>query len=676
MTMSKLVLAVSVGVLLSGCNSTAGDDGGTGGGVAMGGGAATGGGASGTGGGGQVCSPLTCASANASCGTVSDGCGGTLSCGACACTATTFATDCPSRPCETATGCTNNACVYEPVTCGFEQCTGCVPGADGGCADSSVRACGGGCATNYCDPSQSLVGGKPVFANTCRPRTDLRCGTCNLGGLSCGADAGVASCNAPVIPDVNPALIECNGGSPSATILFVQPDSTVGMHDGSKEFPFLSLDEALAAAATRGSRAVIIGGSPTINAPLTLANGVSILGGFTGAPTWVLDDTRRPVFTAPISAAANGRLVGLVANTISAVTVLSNVDVVVPSVVSSGGPGLSTVGAQLINASNLTLVNVHFVVGDAQAGAAGTPAGAADGTVPPSANGASARLFTGNSPACLRSGFTTTLGAAAVAPTCGGVLDSAGLGGNGANTFVSANTGQPAGFSRGFDAPTGAAGGLASSMNTTLIPGPGQPGAPWTTVASPGMAGTASLSWVANLPVALGRGGDGVRGAPGRGGGGGSSGYSSEAAGQNSNTCYVGGSGGAGGAGGCGGLGGAGGAPGGWTLGLALSGSSAPRLINVTVQLGRGGDGGSGGHGGDGLAGAVGGAGGVQGSVPFQPYLGSSGGTGARGQTGGTGGPGASGQARGVVCAPGLRTSTSSVSSSSTDPGFVAVEGC
>jgi hypothetical protein len=60
------------------------------------------------------------------CGQAPDGCGGVLSGGVCTCTPSTFATDCPSRPCEVATGCANDQCQYAPVTCGGDACSTCL----------------------------------------------------------------------------------------------------------------------------------------------------------------------------------------------------------------------------------------------------------------------------------------------------------------------------------------------------------------------------------------------------------------------------------------------------------------------------------------------------------------------------------------------------------------------
>ncbi|MBL8957557.1 MAG: hypothetical protein JNK82_42680 [Myxococcaceae bacterium] len=643
-------------------------DGGTGGGRAGGSG-----GNSGRAGGGASCEPLTCATAGLTCGTGNDGCGGTLSCGACACTPSTFATDCPSKPCQAATGCIDNTCTYEPVTCNFERCDTCT-GADGGaCSDTDRRACGSGCVSSYCDPSPTMTEGRVVYANRCVARAEVRCGTCDLGSLVCVGDAGV-TCQGVTFTGVNPQFIECNGGSPSATVLYVDPAFTGAAHTGAKDAPFLTLAEALSAAAVRTSRAIIIGGSPTLPGPLVMSNGVSIFGGFTGFPSWGRDDTRRPVVSTPVTALTAGQLVGLVARDIVTETELAGLDIetqAFTSVAQSGGA--SNIGAQVVNAPALVLRGVRVRVGNAQAGAAGANAAPAAGTVPTSAVGQNARSQNTSCP--LASGITAALGGQAVAPTCtSGAPASNGLGGSGA-TVEKASATNPSFFTRGNAAPTGAQGGLAAFTMSMWVPGPGDPGAPWATPAVTGGAGTPSVEWVNDVPRALGRGGDGAPGQHGRGGGGGGGGNSSEALG-NPIICRIGAGGGAGGAGGCGGNAGLGGWYGGWAIGLAVSGSSGLQLRDVTITVGNGGAGGTGGAGTDGLPGAVGGNGGTQ-SLGLPAFTGSRGGDGARGQRGGDGGGGATGLTRGVLCrAMQNLTTTNLVATGSGPSGFVAVDGC
>ncbi len=650
-------------------------DGGSAGGKGHAGGSASAGGSGGQAGGSQSCTPLTCATANLTCGTGNDGCGGTLNCGACACTPSTFATDCPSKACQVATGCVNNACTYEPVTCNFERCESCT-GADGGaCGDSERRACGTACPTQYCDPSPTMMEGRVVFGNRCVARDTVRCGVCDLGGLVCQGDAGTSvTCEGVTLTGVNPQFIECNGASPAATVLFVDPAFTGAAHTGAKDAPFLTLAEALSAAAVRSSRAVIIGGSPTLAGPLVMANGVSVLGGFTGFPTWVRDTTRRPVISTAVTALTGGQLVGVIAKGIVTETELAGVDIETDSFAGAAmNEGASNIGAQIVGSPALTLRGVRVRVGAAQAGGTGANASPASGSVPASAIGQNARVQNTSCPQA--NAITPALGGQAQMPTCAsGAPQSNGLAGNGA-TVGKASATNASFFTRGGDAPTGAQGGLADFQMNMWIPGPGQNGAPWPMAAMSGAAGTASVSWVMDLPIAQGRGGVGAPGQPGRGGGGGGGGFSSESLG-NPIICRVGAGGGAGGAGGCGGNPGQPGSPGGWAIGLAVSSSSGLQLRDVTLTIGNGGNGGGGGTGADGLPGALGGNGGTQ-SLGLPAFTGSKGGDGAKGQQGGSGGAGATGLSRGVLCRSLTTISSTNLAATGSAPsGFLATEGC
>lgn len=694
--------ALMMGLLLLGvsCHDVSGDsgrpvDGGLAdGGNVTGGGSATGGGTSsmggGTTGGGtasmDACVPLTCATAPVTCGLVSDGCGHTLNCGACNCTATTFQTDCPARPCEVVTGCAHNACEYEPISCSFERCTSCLTvaatdgGADGGsdggagsgtCSDTSFRACGAGCAANFCDPTPSVLNGKVVYGNRCVARTQTSCGLCGLGGYTCEADGGTPSCADLTLAGVNPTFVECNGSSPAATVLYVDPTDTGSMHTGSKEAPFLTLEAALTAAGMRGSRAIIIGGTPTFTGGLLVANGVSVLGGYSGVPSWLRDPTRRPTITVTPAALANGRLVAVTAAGITTPTMLSNLDIVTPSLVATPlREGASTVGLLSSNAPALVLSDVRLTVGDAQPGA-----GQADAKAPvatplnPPATGKPAGAANGT---CFQTQVAPSQGGIGQTFTCDGQVDPRGRGGDGATTVRVPNSSVGVVWVTGGTSAAGSAGGLATFTNR-WEPGHGTDGQPFTARATDGTTPSANYVWTSGFPVTQGRGGDGAPGSPGRGGGGGGSGAASES--LSPTVCRVGGGGGAGGAGGCGGLGGAGGFQGGWAFGLVITGAP-PTLQSTSAVVGAGGLGGTGGKGSSGLTGQAGGAGGTQ-AMNLPAYTGSNGGKGSDGQAGGLGADGASGLSRGVVCdSVHVDLSHFTAASRSSASTFTVAEGC
>jgi hypothetical protein len=105
---------------------------------------------------GQVCNgnacicQTTCAAHGATCGTISDGCGGTLSCGTCA----------------SGQVCTNNNCC-SPTTCAAQSKTcGTIP--DG---------CGGSLSCGECASGQTCTGGSCVTCPNACPVGATRCGS-------------------------------------------------------------------------------------------------------------------------------------------------------------------------------------------------------------------------------------------------------------------------------------------------------------------------------------------------------------------------------------------------------------------------------------------------------------------------------------------------------------------
>ncbi len=125
-------------------------------------------------GGGGTCTPLTCAMLGSNCGTIGDGCGGTLSCGTCAtgmsCGAGGVAGVCG------ATTCTPRTCAQAGATCGYvgDGCGGIIGGAGGpGCGScTSPMICGGGGMANVC--------GSP----TCTTTLCMNQKTCPVAGVT------------------------------------------------------------------------------------------------------------------------------------------------------------------------------------------------------------------------------------------------------------------------------------------------------------------------------------------------------------------------------------------------------------------------------------------------------------------------------------------------------------
>ncbi len=131
------------------------------------------------------CTPTTCKALGADCGSVSDGCGGTLECGTCSA---------PADPhgdgrITCGGGGTPNVCGCKPVTCGE---------VDANCGTISDR-CGGTLDCGSCPRAQRCGGSTPNVC--CKPTTcaevGANCGSFSdgCGGtLECGSCAGYDSC--------------------------------------------------------------------------------------------------------------------------------------------------------------------------------------------------------------------------------------------------------------------------------------------------------------------------------------------------------------------------------------------------------------------------------------------------------------------------------------------------
>jgi hypothetical protein len=128
----------------------------------------------------------TCAAQGANCGSIPDGCGGTLDCGQC--TAPAFCGGGGANKCGGA-GCTQETCSSQSLACGLAG-DGC--GGQLSCGDCPAgQTCGGGgtpgqCGTGACTPTTCAA----AHAN-CGPIADgcggtIDCGTCPGGNAFCG----------------------------------------------------------------------------------------------------------------------------------------------------------------------------------------------------------------------------------------------------------------------------------------------------------------------------------------------------------------------------------------------------------------------------------------------------------------------------------------------------------
>ncbi len=183
----------------TGGGTTGGGSGGGGatGGGSGGGGGATGGGSGGGGGSDGGCGLVTCASANANCGPLGDGCGGTLDCGSCNAPQTCGGGGVPSQ-CGGNNGCTARTCASIGANCGPEG-DGC-----GGLLNCGVcpsgQTCGGGGINGRCG-----VAGNLSDAGTCIPR-DCAAAGANCGPIGDGCGGLITTCGTCMGLDI------CGGG--------------------------------------------------------------------------------------------------------------------------------------------------------------------------------------------------------------------------------------------------------------------------------------------------------------------------------------------------------------------------------------------------------------------------------------------------------------------------------
>jgi hypothetical protein len=152
---------------------------------------------------GQVCFQSTCcttATCGASCGMISDGCGGTLDCGACPTTTTTTAT-------SSTTTTTEPTCANGGIACG-SPC--------GGACGGTCATAGSGCETTHCDTGPVCIV-EATESGQCAEDADCptgqACGSIGLGG-ACNA-VGAVHC-----------FVVCPEGTSTTTTTTTAPTTT------------------------------------------------------------------------------------------------------------------------------------------------------------------------------------------------------------------------------------------------------------------------------------------------------------------------------------------------------------------------------------------------------------------------------------------------------------------
>ena len=459
------------------------------------------------------------------------------------------------------------------------------------------------------------------------------------GVQTCGGASGWGACEPPSMTDDPDSMFidsNCDGIDGDRTrAIFVSPagvnTSTCGLDYND---PCLTIAFGISRATATGRPHVYLQAG-TYNTTVTMANGISLFGGYNF--NW-----RRKLYS------ESGHTVTIVGanpavrfNSITTATWLDNL--VVRS--ADAGAGASAIGVLVTGSQLVELRSVLVQPGSGGAGSAG-----GDGSV-----GAIGGNGGPGTPGCedssgLCSGCNQPAGGVAGTSMCGRPGGKGGLpgheaggGGYGDNgTIASGCPGNPG---------CGGAGATCGGSRTC----DGQPGHMGANGANGphgmGGAGFGSFSGTTYIPSS---GSSGTTGQPGNGGGGGGGG------GGGDDYCdSFGSSGGGGGGGGCGGTHGTGGSGGGGSFGVLAFDSD----VVINASLITSGSGGAGGRGGTGAAGGVGGdpgPGGAYGGGDEQDDGGdgAAGGKGGQGGRGGDGGGGGGGPSIPLVC---LGTSTSSV---------------
>jgi hypothetical protein len=471
----------------------------------------------------------------------------------------------------------------------------CKAGIDEGCDDDK---------DGFCDAQMQVASPVPLI--------------CPKGAGDCkDAVAGVNPAAADM-PDVGLADTNCDGiDGTMAAAVFVDVAGGDDGWPGTPDQPKASIQAAITAAAAAGKHVFVSKGQYA--GPVTLANGVWLVGGYDRAAKW--ERAPKNVTRILSTQVQNGRVVAVHAPGIVASTTLLSMTAQAGANASTGG---SSYGLYVSNGNGLVVEDCVIEAGSGGPGAVGSAGnkGANGGNGTAGAGGTSNGSGGGGG----GSGGTSGCGASGGAGGGGGYNTGGGVAGSpGGNSGGAGGAG--AGTGNGCDRNGG--GGIGGSAAPVSIHGGSGSG-----------VGAAAVGWW--VP---GAGGDGQKGPAGRGGGGGGGG----GGGSSCASCSVcdtwfgcvcnsdrGGGGGGGGAGGCGGEPGLGGGGGGGSFAVFLYAAS-PSVLSTSLKTADGGAGGVGGASGAGGAGGPGAAGGGG------PDDGGDGGAGANGSAGGPGGAGGGG---------------------------------
>jgi hypothetical protein len=560
--------------------------------------------------------------------------------------------------------CAVGACVLGTCDSGFEDCdnnpqTGCeidlqndvqncgtcnkeciFNNASASCVtgDCELGACGAGfanCNGNNLDGCEANLTTDVQHCGTCAtdcaslfPNSAVGCAasTCSFqgclpgfynvdGNLGNGCEYACSFISSVDDPDDAFTDENCDGIDGDVTKAIFVATSGSDANAGTQQAPMATVNGAIGKAISTVKKQIYISDG-LYNGRVTLANGISLYGGYSAANKW----KRQAAFIATIrsSTVSGGRVSALEGINITSPTTIDRLTL---QTLSTSTAGASNYAMYCSSCTGVTLKNSTLEAGGAGPGNSG-------GNGSSGANGASGQA--GGNGDCDANGNGGSGGPGGTS-TCG---RSGGAGGKGGNSGSNSGTNGSAGVG-------GTNGGTAGSGGDPGGPGGNGANGSSGAVGQNGTGGNGG-NVISGFWQGL-AGANGLNGAFGNGGGGGGGG-----GGQGCFFCDdgPGNGGGGGGAGGCGGTAAIGGAAGGSSFGLFLLNSTGFSLIGNNIASGNGGSGGSGGAGGNGGSGGNGGAGAQ--ACTSQVGRGGNGGVGGSGGRGGHGGGGAGGVSFGV----------------------------
>ena len=492
--------------------------------------------------------------------------------------------------------------------------------------------CGG---TLECTPCECVDGAVAI---------EPSCGHCGLGRTTCEpGTSGPSTCLMPAVPWLQD--FSCDDH-----IIYVDQTQQGGIQKGTRFEPFASVELALQAASQINGASVLIltRAQEFASAPLTLSDGISIIGGWDDG--FVFNPDATTTFNIQAPSPPEGDIIGMSAVNGQKPSWLQNITLNVPD---AQAEGASVIGLFLGHqTAQFVVSNVRVQTGNGAEGSTGARGIDGDPGLP-GADGPdilASRVNLGTTGPDAPQRLAT--------PEC--MNTRGGRGGDGAKLTTG---GIWTGGQDGADSEARNPGGRGASSRSQSggrapnaadaeenIPGyerfPGDPGEHGRHSGLARVSADGTPEWVHEATGATGS-----MGSPGRGGGGGGGGGVF----SQSSTDYPGGAGGSGGNGGCAGTGGAGGQPGGSSVALVVLDSPLVEFRASHFVAGNGGQGGDGGTGGNGGSGGSGGQGSktlvnLSNQTFTALFKGGDGSPGTHGTEGGNGGAGQGGHSYSIWC--------------------------